>query len=113
MVYAVGSASLVVRATYVNEKSFRRSAARSTSDATSVEAKDATSAFRAEYASRRRPSRAAAAPATSAYTDRPSVTRRAARPSSAMATGWSGGVAARLSHVLRRALRDHRARLCH
>ena len=36
IVYAVGSASLVVRATYVNEKSFRRSASR-TPAATSVE----------------------------------------------------------------------------
>ena len=43
-------------ATYVNEKSLRRSAASSTADATSVEANAATSAFCAECASRRRPS---------------------------------------------------------
>ena len=48
IVYEVGSASLVVRATYVNEKSFRSSAASSTSDATSVEKNDATRALRAE-----------------------------------------------------------------
>jgi hypothetical protein len=89
-VYAVGSASLVVRATYVNEKSFRRSAASRTPAATSVEKKAATSAFCAESARRRLPSLAAAAPATSAYTERPSVTTRAARPSSGMAAA-SGG----------------------
>ena len=54
-VYAVGSASLVVRATYVKEKSWRRSAASRTSEATRVVRKAAISAFCAECASRRRP----------------------------------------------------------
>ena len=67
----------------------------------------ATSAFWAESASRRRPRYAASAPATSAYSERPSVTRSAARPSSGTARP-SGGVGALLRRVLRRALRDHR-----
>ena len=66
IVYAVGSASLVERATYVNEKSWRSNADKRTSAATAVVANDATSAFCAERASRRRPRCAAAAPATSA-----------------------------------------------
>ena len=62
IVYAVGSASLVERATYVNEKSLRSSATRSTTAATAVVAKDATSAFCAERASRRRPRCASGSP---------------------------------------------------
>src|SRR5919106_3673222 len=64
IVYGVGSASLVVCATYVKEKSLRRSAASSTPAATSVDPNAATSAFWAESASRRRPRYAADAPAT-------------------------------------------------
>src|SRR6516164_1244982 len=75
--------------------------------ATSVEKKAAMSAFWADCASLRRPSRAAATPATSAYVARPSVTRSAARPSSGIRLA-SG--AASLRRVLRGALRDHRAR---
>src|SRR5512135_182655 len=48
IVYGVGSARLVVRATYENEKSLRRSADRSTAAATAVETNDAVSAFRAD-----------------------------------------------------------------
>ncbi len=66
IVYAVGSARLVVRATYSNEKSFRRSAESSTAAATAVETNDATSAFCAERASLLRPRWAAAAPPTNA-----------------------------------------------
>ena len=66
IVYGVGSAWLVVRATYANEKSFRSSAERSTAAATAVVTNDATSAFCADWASRRRPLCAAYAPATSA-----------------------------------------------
>jgi hypothetical protein len=54
-VYGVGRATLVVRATYSKEKSLRRSADRSTTAATAVDTKAATSAFCAERASRRRP----------------------------------------------------------
>ena len=128
IVYGVGSASLVVRATYSNEKSFRRSAASSTPAATTVEKNAATSAFCADAASRRRPRYAPAAPATSAYVARPSVTRSAARPSSGTALSAlpsddaasrmgslrrdpSSRVVRLLRRVLRRALRDHRARL--
>src|SRR5262249_37474648 len=74
IVYAVGSATLVVLATYANEKSFRSSAESSTAAATAVDTNAATSAFCAERASRRRPWYAAYAPATSAYSDRPTVT---------------------------------------
>src|SRR6185436_2428856 len=55
IVYAVGSALLVVRATYSKEKSFRRRADRRTPAATAVVTNDATSAFCAERASRRLP----------------------------------------------------------
>src|SRR6188474_744650 len=58
-VYGVGSALLVVRATYENEKSCRTRAVRRTPAATSVETKAAISAFCAESARRRRdPARA-------------------------------------------------------
>ena len=58
----------------------------------SVEKNEAISALRAECASRRLPCHAAKPPATSAYTERPRVRRRAARPSSA--TGQLGVSAA-------------------
>ena len=53
-------------ATYVSEKSSRAKATASTTEATSVDPNAPMSAFRAESASRRRPSIAAATPATSA-----------------------------------------------
>src|SRR5215510_14073800 len=62
-VYGVGNALLVVRATYSNEKSLRRRAVTSTAAATAVDTKEATRAFWAERASRRRPRWAAYAPA--------------------------------------------------
>src|SRR4249920_2126523 len=62
IVYAVGSALLVVRATYSNEKSLRRSAERRTAAATAVAPNEATRAFWADRASLLRPSRAAAVP---------------------------------------------------
>ena len=82
--YAVGSVRFVCAATYENEKSWRTSAVASTSDATSVEPKLAKSALRAESARRRRLVRAAKKPATSAYSDSPRLTTRAARPRSAI-----------------------------
>src|SRR5262249_33909192 len=77
-------------ATYWKEKSWRTSATASTADATAVEPNAQKSALRAEAASRRRFGIAAAAPATSAYTTRPSVTTRAARPRSAISEGLEG-----------------------
>ena len=66
IVYGVGSSRLVWSATYVNEKSFRSSAASSTAEATAAAAKAASSAFCAEPARRRRRVHAAYEPATSA-----------------------------------------------
>src|SRR6188508_2066578 len=54
IVYAVGSSRLVCSATYLKEKSLRRSAARRTIDATTVEPKAASRAFCADRANRRR-----------------------------------------------------------
>src|SRR3954452_17750108 len=67
--------------TYTNEKTSRASADHSTSAATSVETNDASSAFCAESARRRRLFHAAYEPATSAYATRPRLRRSAARPS--------------------------------
>jgi hypothetical protein len=53
IVYGVGSRRLVCSATYVNEKSCRSRAASRTTDATTVDANAAKSAFWAERASRR------------------------------------------------------------
>jgi len=64
--YIVGSARAVWSATYVNEKSCRRSAAARIPDASSVVPKAASSAFWAESASRRRRRHAAYAPAKAA-----------------------------------------------
>src|SRR3954451_8460033 len=69
--------------TYTNEKSRRARADQSTSAATSVETNDASSAFCAESARRRRRFHAAYEPATSAYATRPRLRRSAARPSPA------------------------------
>jgi hypothetical protein len=66
IVYAVGRSRLVCWATYSNVKSCRTSAATRTEAATSVEKNDATSAFCADSASRRRRVAAAYEPATSA-----------------------------------------------
>ncbi len=87
--YGNGSSRLEWPATYASEKSSRRNPATSTTVATSVEKNEATSAFRAESASRRRPRAAAAPPATRAYSERPSVTMSAARPSSAIAQDFA------------------------
>ena len=64
--YGVGSSRLVCCATYVNVKSLRASATSSTAEATSVQAKAATSAFWAERDSRRRRVCAPQKPATTA-----------------------------------------------
>ena len=76
--YWIGSASLEWPATYASEKSSRANPTTSTSAATSVEQNDARSAFRAEWARRRRPSQAAAPPATSAWRRAREDERRAA-----------------------------------
>ena len=89
ILYGSGSARLECPATYASEKSSRRKPATSTIVATSVEKNEATSAFRAESASRRRPRAAAAPPATRAYSESPSVTMSAARPSSAIAQDFA------------------------
>src|SRR5262249_40015379 len=82
------------------------SATRRTIDATTVVPNAATSALRADSARRRRRSRAATIPPTAAYSTRPRVTRRAARPSAATSglRGRAGG------RVLRGALRHERPR---
>src|SRR4051812_16800238 len=89
--------------TYTNEKSRRASADQSTSAATSVETNDASSAFCAESARRRRRFQAAYEPPTSAYTTRPRLRRSAARPSPATLRRALGRL------VLRGALRRERA----
>src|SRR5262249_62310054 len=72
------------------ERRGRPSATASRAGGTEVEPNAQKSALRAEAASRRRFVIAAAAPATSAYTTRPSVTTRAARPRSAIYEGLEG-----------------------